>query len=48
MPNKLREVTRHCANVTRKQHTADLGCDSKNVRIGSAVRDNTGSSAKID
>jgi hypothetical protein len=46
--NKLRKVAGHCANIPRNQHPPSLGCDPKNFLVGSAVRDNTNSSTKID
>jgi hypothetical protein len=46
--NKLRKVGGHGANVSRNQHTPGLGCDPKNFRIGSAIRDDTSSRTKVD
>jgi hypothetical protein len=47
-PNELRKVAGHRANVSRNQRTSSIGCDPKNLRVGSAVRDNTSGRAKID
>jgi hypothetical protein len=46
--NKLREVTGHCTDIARNQHTTGVRCDSKNVGIRSAVGDEAISGAEID
>jgi len=47
-PDKFRKVAGHCGYVSRNQHTSNLSGNPKNLRIGSAVRDSTGGSARID
>jgi hypothetical protein len=46
--DELREVRRHCAYVSRNQHTSGLRGDPENVRISSAIWNNTSSGTKID
>jgi hypothetical protein len=46
--DELREVRRHCAYVSRNQHTTGLRGDPKNVQISSAIGDYASSSTKID
>jgi hypothetical protein len=46
--NELCKVVRHTADISRDQNAPILGSDSKNLWIGSAVRDNTSRSTKID
>ena len=46
--DKIHEVPRHCAYVSRNQHTTGLCGDPKNVRIRSAIRDDASSATKVD